>query len=262
MLNDLPHPIVFAHRGASAHAPENTLAAFELALRQGADAVELDVKLTRDQQPVVIHDQTVDRTTDGTGRVKDLTLAELRSLDAGSHFDIAYQGEPVPTLEEVLKAIGQLTVVNIELTNYQTPNDVLPEKVAALVKRHKLARRVIFSSFNLNTLRRIHRLLPEVPLGFLADAGARGAWKRSWIGRVLIRYQALHPCYKDVNPHLLATCKRLDRLVFTYTVNEEDDMHRMFELGVDGIFTDDPPLALQVRNLAQRKALRREPKRQ
>jgi glycerophosphoryl diester phosphodiesterase len=91
MLTELPRPTIFAHRGASAYAPENTLAAFELALRQGADAIELDAKLTRDGHIVVIHDQTVDRTTEGRGRVKDMTLAELRKLDAGSHFDVAFQ---------------------------------------------------------------------------------------------------------------------------------------------------------------------------
>jgi glycerophosphoryl diester phosphodiesterase len=258
MLNDLPRPIVIAHRGASAHAPENTLAAFELALRQGADAVELDVKLSRDQQPVVIHDQTVDRTTDGKGRVSDLTLAELRRLDAGSHFDVAYQGEPIPTLEEVLRAIGQLTIINIELTNYQSPDDALPEKTAALVKRYKLARRVIFSSFNINNLRRINRLLPEAPIGLLADPGMKGAWKRSWIGRLLIRYQALHPWHRDLTPHLLATCKRQDRLVFTYTVNEDKDLERVLDLGVDGVFTDDPQRALQLRSLALRNTARKE----
>ena len=90
----LPRPAIIAHRGASAYAPENTLAAFELALRQEADGVELDAKLTADGHVIVFHDQTVERTTEGQGRVLDLTLAQLRKLDAGSHFDIAFQGEP------------------------------------------------------------------------------------------------------------------------------------------------------------------------
>src|SRR6266496_640164 len=115
MLESLPRPIVFAHRGASAHAPENTIAAFELALAQNADAIELDVKLTADGHVVVIHDSTVDRTTGSRGRVKDLSLAQLRSLDAGSFFSEKYRGEKIPTLEEVLEAVGKRTIINVEL---------------------------------------------------------------------------------------------------------------------------------------------------
>jgi glycerophosphoryl diester phosphodiesterase len=248
MFNDLPRPIVFAHRGASVQAPENTLAAFELALRQGADAVELDAKLTADGQIVVIHDQSVDRTTDGQGRVKDLTLAEIRKLDAGSHFDITFRGEPVPALEEVLKAIGRLTFVNIELTNYNALTDQLPEKAAALVKRLKLSRRVMFSSFNPIALRRAHRLLPEVPIGLLAFSGGRGWLARSWLGRLLVAYQTLNPEHRDVTPGFVESYHRKKRAVITYTVNDPDEMKRLFQAGVDGIFTDDPLLALRVRH--------------
>ncbi len=251
MFNELPRPIVFAHRGASAHAPENTLAAFELALRQGTDAVELDAKLTSDGQIVVIHDQTVDRTTEGTGRVKDLTLAEIRKLDAGSHFDVAFRGEPIPTLEEVLKAIGQLTLVNIELTNYTSVTDQLPNKAAALVKRLKLTRHVIFSSFNPIALRRVQGLLPEAPLALLALPGGRGWLARSWVGRLLVRYQSLNPEYRDVTPQMIARMHRGSRSVLTYTVNEKVELERLFRMGVDGVFTDNPLLALQIRNRAK-----------
>ncbi len=259
MYYDLSRPIVFAHRGASAHAPENTLAAFELALRQGADAVELDAKLTADEQVVVIHDQTVDRTTEGHGRVKDLSLAELRKLDAGSHFDITFRGEPIPTLEEVLKAIGQLTFVNIELTNYNATTDNLPEKVAALVKRLKLTRRVMFSSFNPIALRRAHRLLPEVPLGLLALPGGRGLLARSWLGRMMVPYQSLNPEFRDVTPGLVDKLHKMKRNVLTYTVNEHAEMLRLFQAGVDGIFTDDPPRALQARSQTSHNRARRAP---
>lgn len=250
MYLDLPRPIVFAHRGASAHAPENTLAAFELALRQGADAVELDAKLTADGQVVVIHDQTVDRTTDGSGKVRELTLAEIRKLDAGSHFDVAFRGEPVPTLEEVLKAIGQLTYVNIELTNYASMTDKLPEKTAALVKRLKLTRRVMFSSFNPIALRKVQHLLPDTPIGLLAMPGGRGWLARGWLGRLLVHYQTLNPEKGDVTERLVEQMQRMGRGVLAYTVNEEADMRRLVEIGVDGIFTDDAPLALKIRNMA------------
>ena len=106
MLKSLPRPIIFAHRGASAHAPENTLAAFELALAQGADAIELDVKLSADGHVVVIHDATVDRTTDRQGRVKDISLAELRSLDAGGFFQRSIVGRKFQPLKKSLKLWG------------------------------------------------------------------------------------------------------------------------------------------------------------
>ena len=245
MLPELPNPMIFAHRGASACAPENTLAAFELALRQEADGIELDAKLSSDGQVVVIHDQTVDRTTTYHGRVRDFTAAELRQMDAGSHFDIAFRGEPIPTLDEVLKAVGQLTFTNIELTNYASVTDELPEKVAVLVKRHKLSRRVVFSSFNPIALFRIRRLIPEAPIGLLTMPGWKGALARTLVSWVL-PYQSLHPACEDVTPALVKAAHERDQKVFTYTVNQEQDMQRLFEMGVDGIFTDDPALALQV----------------
>ena len=140
MFSYLPKPSIFAHRGSKANAPENTLAAFELAITHKADAIELDVKLCADGQVVVIHDSTVDRTTDGTGQVRKLSLAALKELDAGSYFDIAFRGEAIPTLEEVLEAVGKRIPINIELTNYAAPTDALPAKVAELVIRHGLER--------------------------------------------------------------------------------------------------------------------------
>lgn len=245
LFNHLPRPAIIAHRGASAHAPENTLAAFELALRQGADAVELDAKLTADGHIVVFHDLTIDRTTEGQGPLNKKTLAELRNLDAGSHFDVAFQGERIPTLEEVLKAVGQLTYINIELTNYANLLDDLPARVASLVRRLKFSQRVFFSSFNPIALIRIRRLLPECPAGLLAKPGRGGAWTRSWIGR-LLKYQALHPEQSDVTPELVSGVHQNGEKVFVWTVNQGDEMHRLFKLGVDGIITDDPVLARQV----------------
>jgi glycerophosphoryl diester phosphodiesterase len=245
LLADLPQPAIIAHRGASAYAPENTLAAFELALRQGADAVELDAKLSADDQIVVFHDQTTMRTTGHEGRVSEMTLGELRKLDAGSHFDVSFCGETIPTLEEVFKAVGQLTYINVELTNYESPSDSLPEKVAALVKRHRLAQRVFFSSFNPIALRRIHRLLPKVPIGLLALSGSKGRLMRSWIARMLIAYQSLNPELGDTTESLVKKIHQCKKKVFVYTVNQEADMLRLYTYGVDGIFTDDPILARQ-----------------
>ena len=243
-LVDLPRPAIIAHRGSSAYAPENTLAAFELAMRQGADVIELDAKLSADGQVVVIHDQTVDRTTPNTGRVNELTLAELRKMDAGSHFDIAFKGESIPTLDEVFKAVGQLGIINVELTNYTAVTDSLPDKVATLVKQHKLGHRVIFSSFNPIALFRIRRLVPEAPIGLLALRGSKGILARSWFGR-LIGYQSLNPQLCDVTPQLVSWVHRRNCKVFVYIVNHEKDMRDLFAIGVDGILTDDPVLAKQ-----------------
>ena len=140
--------MVVAHRGASAFAPENTLAAFCLAVEQGADAIELDAKLSADQQIVVIHDKSVERTTDGKGEVRRLTLGQIKSLDAGSFFSSRFAGEPIPTLAEVFEEVGKRVLINVELTNYASPTDDLVDRTAALVKQFGLEERVLFSSFH------------------------------------------------------------------------------------------------------------------
>jgi glycerophosphoryl diester phosphodiesterase len=245
VFSQLASPIIFGHRGASAHAPENTLAAFELAIQQGADAIELDAKFTADGQVVVIHDQTVDRTTNGHGLVRNLSLAQLLKLDAGSHFDIAFSGEPIPTLDEVFKAVGTKTYINVELTNYASPFDQLPIKVAQLVKQFGVATRVMFSSFNPFALLRIHRCLPEIPIGLLATPGPSGAWARSVFGRI-VPYQSLHPEITDISHHLIDRVHRRGKRLYVYTVNRPEDMIHLFSMDVDGIFTDEPLLARQV----------------
>ena len=245
MYKTLPRPTIFAHRGASAYAPENTLAAFQLALEQRSPAIELDAKLTADGEVVVIHDQTVDRTTNGSGVVRKLPLAALRELDAGAKFDAKFKGEKIPTLAEVFEAVGSKLFINIEITNYASPFDDLPVKVAELVKRHSLQDRVLFSSFFDLSLCRAHRIAPEVPLGLLAFPGIKGIFARSLLGK-LTPYQALHPEAGDVTPHLLERVHRHNRRIYAYTVNDPQNMRHLFTMGIDGIFTDDPLLALQV----------------
>jgi glycerophosphoryl diester phosphodiesterase len=246
MFKTLPHPIVFAHRGSSAHAPENTLAAFQLAIEQGADGIELDAKLTADGEVVVIHDATVDRTTGARGRVKDMSLGELRSLGAGAFFSEKFQSEKIPTLEEVFESVGKRTFINVELTNYNTPRDHLVESVCMLVKRFGLQKRVLFSSFFAANLSRARSYLPEVPTGLLALGGVLGAWPRSF-GFAFGKYDALHPNIKDTTPEQVQRVHRLNRRIHVWTVNAEQDMRRLFNWGVDAIFTDDPQLAVRVR---------------
>ncbi|MBA4379077.1 MAG: hypothetical protein C0393_00030 [Anaerolinea sp.] len=194
-------PIIFAHRGSSVHAPENTLAAFELALEQGADAIELDAKLSADGQVIVIHDQTVDRTTDGSGKITQMTLPALRELDAGSFFSEGFRGERIPTLDEVFETLGKRILINVELTNYATPFDALVPKVVELVRKHDLEKRVLFSSFFPHNLSRARRLMPGAPRGLLAWAGWKGVWSRTSGRRG--PYQALHPYFTSVNERLV-----------------------------------------------------------
>jgi len=247
MLSDLPRPIVFAHRGSSAHAPENTLAAFTLAMAQGADAIELDTMLSADGQAVVIHDEKLDRIAGVSQVVKQLTLDELKKLDAGKYFNASFEGERIPTLKEVFEVCGKKIFINIELKNLSTPTDDLPQIVAGLVQQFELQNHIIFSSFNPLALIRIQKRLPSVPVGLLADAGWLGYWARSGIGR-LIKYNALHPWLGDVSQKLVEDTHNRGKRIHVYTVNNPVDIRRMVDLDVDGIFCDDPLLALQTLN--------------
>jgi len=249
MLTTLPNPTIFAHRGALTHAPENTLAAFNLAVGQGADGVELDVKLSSDGHVVVIHDPTVDRTTGGHGHVKDMTLDELKALDAGSFFSEKFKGEKIPTLEDVFNSLGKDVLINIELTNYTTRHDHLVESVCMLVKRFGVQKNVLFSSFLGSNLAKARSYLPNVPTGLLALPGILGAWHRSF-GFAFGKYDALHPNIQNATQQHIYFVHRLNRRVHVWTVNEEQEMHRLFKWGVDGIITDDPQLAVKVRGEA------------
>ncbi len=247
-LFELPQPVIFAHRGASKYAPENTMAAFRLALQQGAEAIELDAKLSADGEVVVIHDLTVDRTTNAKGLVSEFRASDFQKMDAGGHFSEQYRGEAVPTLRQVFEELGEKVYINVELTNYATPRDSLPEKVAQLVKEYHLEEWVLFSSFNPVNLLRIKRLLPECPLAILALEGSAGWLARSFVGRWFAPH-ILHPNLRDANERLIRSEHARKRRVHVWTVNEPQEIRRLFLQGVDGIFTDDPITALNIRNL-------------
>lgn len=242
MVLTWPSPLIIAHRGASAYAPENTLAAIELAIDMKAHMVELDTKLTADEHVVVIHDQTVDRTTDGSGKVMDLSLAELKMLNAGSQFSVDYGHANIPTLDEVFEFYGGKTLFNIELTNYTSPFDQLPEKVSQLIKRYDLQNSVLVSSFHPIPLSRFHKFSPDIPIALLARAAYLGFLSRGWLGRALIPYQALHPNNRDVTKNLIDTAHHSGHRVHPYTVNDQEEIKTLFRLGIDGIITDDPAL--------------------
>lgn len=242
MIEHFPRPIIFAHRGDFAHAPENTLPSFQLAFQKGADGVELDAKLTSDGHVIVIHDSTVDRTTDGKGRVASLALETIRKLDAGKCFNEKFAGTKVPLLEEVFEIVGKDKMINIELTNYSSPRDGLVVKVCELIKRHNNQSQIIFSSFFSSNLKIAAQTLPEVPRGLLARPGLLGLWARSF-GFMFGDYQALHPHISNTSREQMQRAHRLKRRVHVWTANTPEEINRLKEWGVDGIITDDPQTA-------------------
>jgi glycerophosphoryl diester phosphodiesterase len=244
MWSDLPLPIVVAHRGDRAFAPENTISAFMQAADKGADAVEFDVKLSADGQVIVIHDQTVDRTTDGTGNVAKMSLKELQGLKANVQFPDLFPKEEIPTLDKVFETVGKRLHLNIELTNYVTPGDDLVARVVDLIKKHRLENRILFSSFLASNLRKASALLPAVPRGLLTFSGILGWWGRTfgWRGN----YYALNPYFSDTTAALVNRVHAADKRINVWTINDGVAIKHMIGLGVDGIITDNPALALNL----------------
>ncbi|MBK7318057.1 glycerophosphodiester phosphodiesterase family protein [Candidatus Villigracilis affinis] len=244
MFEHYPSPVIFAHRGDLTYAPENTLPSFQQALQKGADGVELDAKLTADGQVIVIHDMTVDRTTTGKGRVASFKLDDIRKLDAGKWFDEKFNGTKVPMLAEVFELVGKDKLINIELTNYSTPRDGLVLKVCELIKRHNIQKQILFSSFLPSNLKIAAQALPEIPRGLLAMPGLVGLWARSF-GFMFGEYQALHPHISSTSREQVQRVHRLNRRVHVWTANSPEEVNRLKEWGVDGIFTDDPQTAVR-----------------
>lgn len=245
MFKNLPKTVIFAHRGACALAPENTISSFELAVSHQADAVELDAKLSKDGVVMVIHDQTLDRTTDGTGKVNEHTLAELKALDAGAKFNQRFAGEKIPTLEEVFEAVGKKVLVNVELTNYSSRKDDLIARVAKVVKRQNMQDRVLFSSFIPNNLKMMKELLPDAPVALLCLGGPAGMISRSFFLQH-VSPAIIHPYLADVDRLYVWWEHRRNRRVHVWTVNAEQDIKHMLAMRVDGIFTDDPQKARKI----------------
>lgn len=239
-------PLNIGHRGAGGLAPGNTLAAFQVALDLGIDGVELDVQRCRTGEVVVIHDLTVDRTTNGTGAVKDLSLAEIKALDAGSHFGPRFAGERIPTLAEVLDLVGDRLLVNVELKSSSPRTDGLEAEVIRLIRERNLERHVLTSSFNPFALWRTRRLAPDLKLGLLYAHNLPLPLRRAWLA-FLSHPEARHPDYPLVDELLMAQARSHGWQVNTWTVNEPDDMRRMMDLGVDGIITDRPDVLEVVR---------------
>jgi glycerophosphoryl diester phosphodiesterase len=221
------------------------MAAFRLAIALGADGVELDAKLTRDGEIVIIHDPTLERTTDGTGRVGAYGLAELKALDAGSKFSPAFSGERIPTLDEVFGELGGNTLINVEMTNYATPRDALAERVVERVRCFGVEDRVLLSSFNPLALRTARRLAPELPLGFLLGPG-QAFWMRVIFPRVS-PHESYHLHDSLITRGAARRAHRAGRRFIPWTVNDPIRIRWLLEEGADAIITDAPVIALEVR---------------
>ncbi len=241
----LDRPLVLAHRGASHDAPANTLAAFLLAVELGADGAELDVQLSSDGEVVVIHDWTLEGTTDGQGRVADHTLAQLQSLDAGSWFDPVYAGQRIPTLQEVIDAVGASLLLNIELKTESRQDDGLAAAVVRLVEENRLQDRVVISSFNPLAVWRVGRLNSSLPVGLLYSHDMPFYLRRPWL-RHLVQPDALHPEYAQVDGAYMSWARERGYRVNTWTVDDPGDMWRLMRLGVDAIITNRPELLCRV----------------
>ncbi len=240
---DSSAPLVIAHRGASTYAPENTIAAFEIAVQMGADAIELDTMMTADSIPIVIHDQSLERTTNGSGSVSAKTVAEIKLLDAGSMFDARFAGEKISTLEEVFSTVGKKILINVELKNYASPFDLLPEVVVDLVREARLSDRVLLSSFNPIALIKAKRASDRIRRAALIGSGPK-------IVRGIIEgftdYFALHPEVSLVNQGMVDRHHDAGHKVNVWNVNEESVMMKLLSMGVDGLITDTPDTAKKV----------------
>lgn len=230
--------LVFGHRGASAYAPMNTLPAFELAVAQGADGIELDAHRTRDGHVVIIHDFTVDKTTDGAGRVTDMTLAQVRELDAGGWFDPAFRGIRVPTLDEVFDVVGKKLFVNVEIKSESIETDGVEQAVADVIARYGMQARVIVSSFNPLALVRFRQIMPEVPLGMLYDETM--SEPQVVLVQTDLVCEAIHPHHIQIDGHLMAQARSQGWHVNTWTVNDPRRAMELRDLGVNVLMTDYP----------------------
>ncbi len=238
--------LVWAHRGASAYAPENTLEAFKMAVDMGADGIELDVHICKSGEVVVCHDEKIDRTSSGAGWIKDLTLDELKSYSFHNDMD-QYLGTKMPTLKEVYELIAPTGLtVNVELKTDNIWYEGIEEKCVEIARECGMTDRVIYSSFNHKSLKRLLSFAPDAYTGILygqlipdvdddaAYAIAQGA-------------KAVHPgrkhCYRD---NYMESMAAKGVLVNPWTVNDEEEMEELMEMGVNALITNFPDVALRI----------------
>lgn len=242
-----------SHRGASGYAPEHTLPSYELGDQMGGDYIELDLQMTKDGELIAMHDETLDRTTNGTGQVKDHTLEEIKSLDAGSWFNAAYpekakdeyNGLQVQTLQEVIEHFGKNKNYYIET---KSP-DVYPgmeEKLLEILKDYNLTRqngpssRVIIQSFSEESLQKVHNLNENIPLVQLLDYKGTATITDEELDHYSEYAAGLGMSYKKINQDYVQKVREHDLLIHPYTVNDKEVMKQLLEWGVTGMFTNYP----------------------
>lgn len=241
--------MIWAHRGASAYAPENTMHAFKLARDMGADGLEIDVHLTKDNHLVVCHDETVDRCSDGTGRIIDKTLEQLLKLNISKCFN-KFMPAKIPTLLQVLEfARDSKLTVNIELKTDKIMYRNIESKVLDLVNRLNMNDQVIYSSFNHYSIKLIKQMEPRANIGILyTEAMIDPCLYACHLGAA-----AIHPYYLTLMvPETVEGCRKHGVKIHTWTVNDKEHIAWMLKEGVDAIITDRPDVAVRLRNMLQR----------
>ena len=228
-------PLVIAHRGASAEAPENTIASFELAVAQGADGIELDVHLSSDGHPVVIHDDTLERTTDGTGTVAARTMRELKRLDAGGWRGEAFRGQRLQTLQEVLERFRERTRFWIELKAGSDRYPDIEERVLTALEMYDVMDRSLVQSFDWRALGRLREMSDALVLGALIEEGPLDPTVPGGV-------QALNPSCALATDAEVARIRSAGLDCHVWTVNEAPEMDRLIRCGASGIITDRPAL--------------------
>lgn len=236
--------LIFGHRGASGTHPENTMPAFFEAARVHADGIELDVQLTKDGEVVIIHDEKVDRTTDGKGYVKNFTLAELKKLNAGSRFQDGKYFAEIPSLEEFLHWFKDTNLVcNIEIKSYDATYFHLEKRTLEMVKSYQLEDRIIFSSFNHYSIVYLHQMAPEIETAPLFMEGIY----MPWVYAKSIKAKAIHPYYKAAPDKLVVESQKNGIAVRPFTVNHPKELERFFRVKTAAVITDYPKDARALR---------------
>lgn len=243
---------VISHRGANKVAPQNTLEAFKKSIQFGADGFETDVHMTSDGIPVICHNYSVDKTSDGKGEIASRTLEQLKKLDFGYYFHHTYKGTRIPTLEEFLSLCerAKLKVLNIEIKSPRNKDYVIADRIIEAVKEHNLFDSLLISSFDPDLLVYIKDIEENCKTGFLYSPDKPITYKQV-LGRAVdfaksIGADALHPHQIFVTEDLVEEAHENGIMVNPWTVNKEKDMIRLLKLGVDGLITDLPNVAKKV----------------
>jgi glycerophosphoryl diester phosphodiesterase len=235
---------IIAHRGAKRVAPENTLPAFQAALEMGVDGIELDVQCSKDGILVVMHNYTVDATTNGIGPVSDFTADELAQLDAGSYFGPDFARVGVPTLDQVFDLVGDRCQVNVEVKSNDPTGGPEVDALVATIVRRNLFDQVIVSSFNPISLIKLRWMDDRVRLGLLYSQELPPYLQEAWLSPIM-RPEALHPHHALVTADFMDWARSIPCEVNTWTVNDVDEARRLADLGVDAIITDVPDLLIR-----------------